>query len=86
MSVNAELYKHLHGAAATDKNEDIKALEKYFHTRRENVAQVTVMPNFCVDEDMTYAVRRILKDKADTPRQPRQSQEWNCIQKDLPLS
>ena len=65
MSVNAELYKHLHGAAATDKNEDIKALEKYFHTRRENVAQVTVMPNFCIDEDMTYAVRRILKDKAE---------------------
>ena len=65
MSVNAELYKHLHGAAATDKNEDIKALEKYFHTRRENVAQVTVMPNFCIDEDMTYVVRRILKDKAE---------------------
>lgn len=65
MALNTELYKHLYGAEATEKNEHIKALEQYFHTRRENVAQVTVMPNFCVDDDMTYVVRRILKEKAE---------------------
>lgn len=65
MSVNVELYKNLYGSDAVEKNKDIKAIEQYFHVRRENVAQVTVMPNFCVDEDMTYVVHQILKDKAE---------------------
>ena len=64
MSINAELYKQVYGTEATENNEHIKALEKYVYTRRENVQQVIIMPNFCPDDDMTYLMQQILKDKA----------------------
>ena len=64
MSINAELYKQVYGTEATENNEHIKALEKYIYTRRENVQQVIIMPNFCPDDDMTYLMQQILKEKA----------------------
>lgn len=63
MSINTQLYSEVYGVQATENNPHIKAIEEYFHVRRENVAQVTILPNFCLDEDMTYLMRRILKEK-----------------------
>ena len=65
MSINTELYRAVYGGQATENNKHIQSLEEYFHVRRENVAQVTVMPNFCLDEDMTYLIKRILKEKGE---------------------
>ena len=63
MALNVELFRDVHGPAKTEQNEHLKSLEAYFHVRRENVALVTVMPNFCLDEDMTFLMQRILKEK-----------------------
>ena len=65
MSINTELYKQLHGGDAVENNKHIRRLEKYIHTRRENVEQLTIMPNFAVDEDITHMMQQILKEKGE---------------------
>ena len=39
---------------------DVDKVRNYFYTRREFVAQITILPNFCVDSDMTYFMRKVL--------------------------
>lgn len=61
MSINTQLFEDVYGENSVANNEDVKMLEAYFSTRRESTAQVTLMPNFGLDEDMTYLIKKIVK-------------------------
>lgn len=56
--INTSLYRLTHGNL-DDVQADVEKLENYFQNRREQVAQITLTPNFGIDYDMTSMVEMI---------------------------
>ena len=51
--INTELYETSHGSLSPEISKHVEKLNVYFKKKMENVVGVTLMPNFCVDNDMT---------------------------------
>ena len=51
--IRKDLYESVHGALRGENFKHVQQLEKYFETRRESTSQITILPNFCKDNDMT---------------------------------
>ena len=57
--INTELYTLNHGSIKRKQQAYIDTLEAYFKPRRENVVGVTILPNFCIDKDMTNYIHHL---------------------------
>ena len=62
--INTELYELAHGSTA-EVLPYINKLEDYFKSRRENVVGITILSNFCVDNDMTNFIHKIYPETKD---------------------
>ena len=51
--IRKDLYESVHGTLRGEPLLQVQQLEKYFETRRESTSQITILPNFCKDNDMT---------------------------------
>ena len=51
--IRKDLYESVHGALRGEPLKHVQQLETYFETRRESTSQITILPNFCKDNDMT---------------------------------
>ncbi len=60
--INTELYTLNHGIIKPQPQAHVDALEAYFKPRRENVVGVTLLPNFCLDKDMTNYIHHLYPD------------------------
>tara|TARA_B100001093_G_scaffold518703_1_gene604538 strand:- start:328 stop:1683 length:1356 start_codon:yes stop_codon:yes gene_type:complete len=60
--INTELYTLNHGSIQRKQQAYIDTLEAYFKPRRENVVGVTILPNFCIDKDMTNYIHHLYPD------------------------
>ena len=60
--INTELYSLNHGTIKPQHQAHVDALEAYFKPRRENVVGVTLLPNFCLDKDMTNYIHHLYPD------------------------
>jgi hypothetical protein len=63
--INTELYELAHGNIPSEIQENINDLEKYFQTKREHVTQISILPNFCLDKDMTNFVHKVYPESKD---------------------
>lgn len=54
-----ELYENVHGPLKNENLKFVQQIEKYFETRRESTSQITILPNFCIDNDMTNFMHTI---------------------------
>ena len=62
--INTSLYKLSHGSIE-EIEPHVTYLERYFKNRREQVAQVTLTPNFGVDHDITSMIHMVFPDLKD---------------------
>ena len=60
--INTSLYKLSHGSIE-EIEPHVTYLERYFKNRREQVAQVTLTPNFGVDHDITSMIHMVFRTK-----------------------
>ena len=57
--IRKELYESVHGSLRGEHLKQVQDLEKYFETRREATSQITILPNFCRDEDMSNCMQTL---------------------------
>ena len=62
MKINTELYEIAHGKIEPEITAYIQKLETYFERQSQNVVGVTVLSNFCRDDDMTNFIHDIYPD------------------------
>ena len=60
--INTELYELNFGSIKKEHAEYFELLQKYFTPRRENVVAITILPNFCLDKDMTNFIHHLYPD------------------------
>ena len=60
--INTELYEIAHGKINSAVQKLIDNLEEYFKSRLVHVVGVTILPNFCIDHDMTHFVHSLYPD------------------------
>lgn len=54
-----EPYELVHGPLKGENLKHVQNLEKYFEARRDATSQVMILPNFCVDRDMTSLMHQL---------------------------
>jgi hypothetical protein len=57
-----DLYEQVHGPLKGLHLSYIKKIEEYFTVRRDSTAQILILPNFCLDNDMTNFMRTLFPD------------------------
>ena len=63
--INTDLYELAHGAIPKDIQKHLDKIEKYLKRQRENVVGVTVLSNFCKDNDMTNFIHEMFPETCD---------------------
>ena len=57
--IKKEPYESVHGELKNEHLKHVNDIEKYFKPRRETVSQITILPNFCIDRDMTNFMQTV---------------------------
>lgn len=62
-----DLYEKVHGPLKGYKLKYVQQLEEYFTVRKNTTAQIIILPNFCLDKDMTNFMVSLFPDLKSTP-------------------
>ena len=64
--IRKDLYESVHGKLKNENLKHVQQLEKYFETRRESTSQITILPNFCKDDDMSNFIGTLFPNLKET--------------------